>query len=189
MSLSLVTGPETEPVTLDEAKDHLRLTTDDENDLIEALIVSAREYAETFTHRAFLTQTWDEKLDAFPDVLEVPLPPLQITPTAPVITYVDTAGATQTLSASLYTIDAPTGPHARPARIVPAYGLTWPSTRDVPNAVTVRFVAGYGLAAGSVPALIRLAMKEHIRMNWLRGDGADAILTWVNTQLWTFKAF
>jgi len=161
-----------------------------------AWIKAAREYGETFTHRAFITQTWDLKLDAFPcDVIEIPQAPLLTAAsspasTDPVITYVDTAGATQTWSAALYTVDAPSGPKARLGRITPIYGGVFPATRDVVNAVTVRFYAGYG-AAGAVPSLVKTCLKEHVRASWLRGDADEAqkILNWVDRQLWGYKAF
>jgi uncharacterized phiE125 gp8 family phage protein len=191
VSLSLVTAPESEPIDVAETKAHLEVVIDDDDDLIAEWIVAAREYGETFTHRAFLTQTWDWTLDAFPcrAVLEIPLAPLQIT-TAPVITYVDTAGVTQTWSASLYTVDAPAGPKAMPGRIVPIYGGYFPPTRSVPNAVTVRFVCGYG-GPEDVPSLIKVALKEHVRAAMLRGDAAEAqkVLQWVREQLWSYKAF
>src|SRR3990167_7420015 len=68
--------------------------------------------------------------------IELPLPPLRSVTS---ITYVDQDGTTQTLSSTLYTVDS----SSEPARITPAYGEVWPSTRDQVNAVTVRFVAGY----------------------------------------------
>ena len=156
---------------------------------IVAWVAGAREYAETFTHRGFITQTWDLKLGGFPcdDVIWLPKAPL-VSVTS--VTYVDPAGATQTWSSALYTVDAPAGPKARAGCLVPNYGQAFPSTRDVVNAVTVRFVAGYG-AAAAVPVLIKACLKEHVRASWLRGDAAASlkILDWVNTQLWAYKAF
>jgi uncharacterized phiE125 gp8 family phage protein len=155
-----------------------------------AWIAAAREYAETFTHRGFITQTWDLTLYGFPcseDVIWLPKAPL-VSVTS--VSYVDTAGVTQTWSSTLYTVDAPVGPKARVGCIVPNYGQIFPSTRDVVNAVTVRFVAGYG-AAAAVPSLIKACLKEHVRASRLRGD-ADAsltILNWVDRQLWGFKSF
>jgi uncharacterized phiE125 gp8 family phage protein len=189
VSLSLVTAPESEPISVDDVKLHGRVVVAHEDALYDEWIVGAREYAETFTHRALLTQTWDWKLDAFPcgDYLELPLAPL-ISVTS--VTYVDSAGVTQTWSTSLYTVDAPVGPKARCGRVVPIYGGIWPATRDVVNAVTVRFIAGYG-DAGDVPRLIVTCLKEHVRASALRGDPDEArkILAWVHTQLWAYKAF
>ena len=191
MALFLVTAPASEPITLAETKAHLRVDVDDENDLINTLRTAAREYGETVTHRAFLTQTWDDKRDYFPcsdEAIWLPRAPL-ISVTS--VTYVDTAGATQTWSASLYTVDAPTGPNARVGCIVPAYGQVYPATRGVVNAVTIRFVCGYGSTAVSVPALIKTCLKEHVRANRLRSDPetSQGILNWVDRQLWAYKSF
>lgn len=120
------------------------------------LIVAARVSAERITRRALVTQTWDLFLDAFPGwELGVPKPPLQSVSS---ISYVDTNGTAQTLASDQYLVDI----KGEPGRITPAYGLTWPSTRAQNNAVTVRFVAGYG-AAGAVPDGIKNWMLLRIR--------------------------
>jgi len=189
MALSLVTPPAVEPVSLADAKGQLRLSLADDDALITALIVAAREYVETFTHRALITQTWDDTRDAFPgdDVIWLPKAPLFMA-TPPVITYVDTNGATQTWSSTLYTVDAPTGPKARLACLVPNYGQSYPSTRAVINAVTIRFVAGYGATATTVPASLKHAMKLVIE-TWLAGSSAAPLPSAVDALLWPYKSF
>lgn len=141
MALTQTAAPTVEPLTLAEAKSHLRVTIADDDVLITALIVAARTYAEQFTHRAFVTQTWEWRLDAFRwTFLDVPLPKLQSVTS---IQYLDTAGVLQTLAASQYLVD----PHTTPGRIAPVFGSTWPSTHPVFNAVTITFIAGFGDAA------------------------------------------
>lgn len=152
--LTLVTAPVAEPVTLAEAKSHLRVEHSDDDQYIDALITVAREWAESFTRRAFITQTWDLVLDHFPHVITVPLPPLQSV-TAASFTHVDTAGTTTQVTSTVYTVDT----DSEPGRVYEAYGQSWPSTRDIQNAVRCRFVAGYGDAATDVPAPIRHAIK------------------------------
>lgn len=137
MSLVLFAGPPIEPLTVQEAKDWARITTDAEDDLVEGLVRSARAHVEQLAGRALLTQTWDLYLDCFPEQIDVPRPPLQ---SVTYIKYVDAGGTLQTLASSAYTVDT----QAEPGRIVPAYGSSWPGTREQPNAVQVRFVAGYG---------------------------------------------
>jgi uncharacterized phiE125 gp8 family phage protein len=66
----------------------------------------------------------------------LPKPPLQSVSS---IQYVDAAGDTQTLAAANYRVDA----DDEPARITPAYGLSWPTARQVTKAVTVIFIAGH----------------------------------------------
>ena len=192
MSLFLVTPPAVEPITLDEAKDQIRVTSDDENGLIAGLIAAAREDAENYTHRALMTQTWDLKLDAFPcgDV-DLPMPPLQSVTS---VTYVDTAGVTQTLSTSVYAVEAPTGPKAAPGRLTLKYQQLWPQTQAIANAVTVRFVAGYGTRPESVPAVMRLLMKKWIAEDWAKRETSviGNIVTPLprgDDRLWPYKTF
>jgi len=158
-------------------------------------ITAARQYCETFTHRALVSQTWDLAQDVFPNGFEslwIPKPPL-VSVTS--VSYVDQPGVTQTWSASLYTVDAPAGPWARQGRIVPTYLQIYPVTRAIENAVTVRFVAGYG-AAASVPAPIKVAMKLLIGHWWVNREAgalvrasADILPFGVVELLYPFKAF
>lgn len=155
MALSLVTAPATEPITLDEAKAHLRVSITDDDALITALIVAARERAEQETRRALITQTWDATGRYFPGVIRLPKPPLiSITH----LKYFDTANVEQTLdAATFYKTAAPAGPDASPGRISLRYGQVWPSVYAEEDVVTVRFVAGYGGTA-SVPQTIKQGM-------------------------------
>jgi len=165
-----------------------------------AWIGAARGLCETITHRAFIAQTWDLKLDGFLNYSAVTGSGAIWFPKAPLISvtslnYIDTNGATQTWAASNYTVDAPTGPTARQGRLTPAWSIYYPVARTVPNAVVVRFVAGYG-AAAAVPAPIKSAMKLLIG-NWyknreagqiIRGS-ADILPFGVDALLWPFKSF
>src|SRR5712692_1861298 len=124
-------------------------------------IAAAREDVETFTHRALITQTWDDQRDGFPfegagtgneqGAIWLPKPPCASVTS---ISYIDMQGVRQTWSSTLYILDNPQGPTARMARIVPAYFEIYPVTRWVPKAGAVRFVAGYGSAA-QVPARMK----------------------------------
>lgn len=149
MTLKLITAPATEPVTLAEAKAQCRVDVSDEDSLITALIVAARQEAEHILGRALITQTWERVVDAFPDVeLELGMPPVQSVTS---ITYVDLAGVTQTLAAPSYVLDNT----LEPGFVLPAAGYTWPETFDTVNAVRVRFTSGYGASASNVPQSIR----------------------------------
>jgi uncharacterized phiE125 gp8 family phage protein len=141
-----VTPPLSAPVSLSEIKDHLRIIGTGEDTYLSVLLNAATAAAEEITRRQLEPATYDLHLDAFPrGAIEVPRPPLQSVES---VTYVDTDGATQTFTD--FTTDTVKG------RLVPAYGFTWPATRAVPNAVKVRFVAGY--SAGQTPFPIRSAI-------------------------------
>lgn len=197
MALSLVTAVTTEPLSVAEAKAQCKIEVSDDDTLFGTLITSARQWCEAFTHRALAPQTWDLKLDGFPCwAIEVSMPPVTGIGS---VTYVDTNGDTQTLTATThYTTDLPAGPMALPARVVPAYGVVWPVTRCVPNAVTVRFTAGYTSSGVNViPEAIKQAMKLLIghwyanRESVVVGPGvtASAVPATVETLLWPYKVF
>lgn len=148
MALKLKTAPASEPVSLDEAKDHLRVTGSDDDSLIASLITMARERAESICGRALITQTWELYLNEFPaGCIEVPLPPLQ---SVVEITYTDTDGNIQTLASDKYTVH----PEYTPGKICPAWATAWPGTRSIQSAVKVEFKAGYG-DAPDVPGPIK----------------------------------
>ena len=58
MPLQIVTPPANEPVSLLEAKQHLRVDGDDDDLLIGSLIAAARQAAETQTGRQLITARW-----------------------------------------------------------------------------------------------------------------------------------
>lgn len=150
MPLKIITTPDSEPVTLSEAKMHLRETLPDNDTLINSLITAARQWAENFTGRALLTQTWDYLLDAFTDeAIVLPFPPLQSVTS---IKYIDASGVEQTLATSEYVVDTA----SQPGVVRLAYGKSWPSARAQANAVAIRFAAGYGNAS-AVPGAIKSA--------------------------------
>lgn len=138
MAWKVTTEPDAEPapISLTEAKLHLRVTSSADDELITALIRAAREWCELFQNRAFVTQTITLTLDRFPNVFEIPKPPLQSVSS---IKYIDTAGVQQTLDPSVYDVDTV----SEPGRIALAYGQSWPSIRGDINSVEVIYVAGY----------------------------------------------
>jgi len=58
MKLSLQTPPLNEPLTLDEVKSFLKLTSQDEDSFVLSLIAAARARVESMTGRALLKQGW-----------------------------------------------------------------------------------------------------------------------------------
>jgi uncharacterized phiE125 gp8 family phage protein len=148
MSLKLITAAAAEPITLAEAKAHLRVVDNDEDLVIALLIKAARDAAETFTGRALVTQTWDLYLDAFPAAtaeIKIPLPPLQSVVS---VKYDDAAGVEQTLGTGLYTVA-----NVNDVGWVLPKSTGWPQTIDAVNAVRIRFISGYAPDANSPPDL------------------------------------
>ena len=142
MSLSLVTGPTQEPVTIEEAKQHMRIEVSADDAMVAAFVLAAREWVEGQIKRSLITQTFDYFIDwdwptvGYTDRIMLPINPVQSVAS---ISYIDDNGATQTLAASQYTVVA----RESGSYVEPAYNVDWPSVRCVPNAIVVRFTAGY----------------------------------------------
>ena len=158
MNLKLFTPPAVEPVSLADIVSHLRIDSSDEDSLLLSMIEAARDYCESYQNRAYITQTWELALVSFPSGNEIilPRPPLQSSPTAPTVKYYDTADVEATMAAADYMVDT----YAEPGRIVLKYEKTWPSTTLRPaNGVIIKYVAGYGATAATVPERIIQAIK------------------------------
>lgn len=151
MTLKLITGPATEPVTLAEARAQCRVDPDDtsEDSLLESLIAAAREQAEHILGRALITQTWERVIDAFPPVeIELGMPPVL---TVESVKYLDEGGDLQTIDSANYVLDNDDNAQGW---VLPVADYDWPDTYDGANAVRVRFTCGYGTAS-DVPASVK----------------------------------
>lgn len=155
----LIMPPTTEPISLDEAKKHLRIDFTDDDVLIGALIARARVASEGFLNRALLTQTWDLWLDCFPtkDYIELPMPPLKSVIS---VKYYGTDDTEYIMAAADYFVDD----KSFLGKVSLNYGKTWPSTTLRPvNGVVVRYVAGYEDYAGTVNTV-------GTAVTWVSGD-------------------
>jgi len=155
MGIRVTVEPTVEPITLTQAKSHLRVDSTADDDLITALIKSARRSAEIETNRSLITQTLQLTMCNWPSyrgVIELPRSRVQSISS---VKYTDTGGTQQTISASNYQIDLTVDP----ARLAPVYDYTWPSVQsDTFEAVEITYVAGYGDAGSDVEPEIVQAM-------------------------------
>lgn len=149
--LHLVTDSLVEPLSLDDAKLHLRVTGIAEDSLIAAFIQAARRQTEHELNRALITQVWELTADEFP-AGEIPLCKAQVQDIVSV-KYLDQAGLEQTLSLSDFALDA----QGTTGWLFPA--TAWPGTYAGSSCVRVRFTAGYGSAASDVPANVVAYIK------------------------------
>ena len=153
MNPKRITTP-TEPVTLAEAKLHLRGVDDTAEDaLITALISAARETCEDRIEGTIPVTGWRLTLDAFPDAIKLPRGPVASVES---VKYLDAAGVEQTLSPLDYLVDTA----SMQGYIVPAYGKAWPDTRGQINAVAVEYTAGSDAAPHALKAWMLLAIGE-----------------------------
>lgn len=141
-------APLAEPVTLAEAKTHLRVTTSDEDAYITGLVAVARTACEDRLERTLVSTAWEQVLDTFPPAIRLLNPPILAVQS---IQFRDAAGAWVTLSPADYVVDTA----SEPGYVVPAPGTQWPEVYQGVNHVRVAYTAGYGSAAVDVPAPLR----------------------------------
>jgi len=190
-SLTLVTGPSVEPVTLTEAKTWARIDGTADDDSITQLIKAARATAEEYLRRAIITQTWRLTLDLpcsgldqllgegtydlpvsalngdMSRAVELPKGPIQSITS---VKTTDTANTQTTFAPSNYYLDAPG------ERLVLTTGATWPSNLRSIAAIEITFAAGYGATGDSVPHPIKTGMLIHIASLYeQRGNCEDAM--------------
>lgn len=160
-------APATTPITLTEAKAHLRVGHTAEDTLIGIYIDAATATLDGWTGvlgRCMVTQTWRQDFDGFYDDMRLPFPDVQ----SVTVAYYDSTNTSQTLSGSVYTLVNDAGG----ARIELAYNQTFPATYDRLDAVRVTLVAGYG-AASAVPAALKAAMLLHVGVMFTARGDAD----------------
>ena len=168
-SLTRATAPAVEPVTLTEAKAHLRVDTSDDDTYIGTLITTARQWVEEYLDRSLVNTQWTMRLDSFPYEIELPRPPIASsgTVTAVSLTYTLADESTATLSATEYRVDR----HSTPGVVRQLRSGSWPANLDDYNAVTVTWWGGYGSAGSTVPAAIRHAILM-LCSHWYETRGA-----------------
>ena len=154
---SLITGPTEPPVSLAEAKAHLRVDFTDDDTLISALVDAATAHIDGHTGilaRALVTQTWRQDFCDWPGdrVLRLPLAPVASVQS---VKYFDAANAEITVDAigNYALLEDARGPYIKFTSDFAAPALF--DERD--DRIGVTFVAGYGGAA-EVPAAIRAAV-------------------------------
>ena len=166
MSLRVITPPTIEPVTPAEVKLWSRIdgsgdvATDAANDaLLASLISSARVEAENLMRRSILSQTLELTLRRFPHCgkrVELPNPPF-VSVTS--VTYFDAANIATVMDAGAYhVVDAS---DSIPPTVIPTPGTFWPDTYRRPDAVAIRYAAGWPDAA-SVPENIKTWIKLRV---------------------------
>ena len=158
-------APANMPVSLAEAKAHLRVDHDDQDDLITAQIKAATANLDGWSGilgRALITQTWRQDFAGFADRLPLPVSPVI---TIVSISYFDAGNVQQVVDAGLYDLFA----DARGAYVTLQPGQSWPWVHRRDEAVSITFTAGYGLAS-DVPEPIRQAILLMVQRLF---DGAD----------------
>jgi uncharacterized phiE125 gp8 family phage protein len=138
MGLKRTTPPSAEPVSLDQARTHLRVTDEIDDDTLVRLIKSSREECELRVRRTLMASTWTLTLDSFAELREIRMPPVTAVQS---ISYIDASGETQVLNPDTYTVKLL---EDEPALVKPLQ--SWPVTKQGFDVVQVVYTAGYATA-------------------------------------------
>lgn len=162
LTLNRKTDAAAEPVTLAEARTHLRMSEDQtqEDDYIMSLIVVARQAVEELTRRSLVTQTWEAGFSEWP--VKNPARPTEYGFELPrpkaisveSVEYWDQDGTKVTMAEADYVVDF----NAFPAILRVKQSVSLPSlSPDLPAPILITYVAGFG-AAAAVPMPLKQAI-------------------------------
>lgn len=148
-----------EPISLQEAKEHLRVVYDDEDDYIASLIVAARQMAEGKLNRTITQRAVEAGFSRWGDLVLRKPPVISVES----ITYTDDNGDEQVLE------DFALRNRGHVARVALPYGAPWPALARQDEAIVVRYLAGY--PPGEVPGPITQWMKLQIGTMYQQREG------------------
>ena len=161
MTVTVKTAPPVEPVTLAEARSHLRLVASGspashpDDTYVERLIAAARNNAEGYMGRTIIETEYEWKFNQFPSLDASLVFPRDTVLSVQSIAYIDDNGDSQSFT------DYSTSFADYKSIIVPSYGNEWPVVRGHLNDITITFKAGY--AADSSPTDYRANVPEAIK--------------------------
>lgn len=156
MTLFMVQGPQLEPISVAEAKLFLRVDDDAENDVVAALITTARLHVERLTRRIMLAQSWRLYLDDLPPdgLVELGIGPVR---TVSEVVLYDANGVAVTVPAADYVVDVTAIPARIKFRSRPGI-LNGLGGKRALNGYEIDFIAGFGETTLQVPHDLRHAV-------------------------------
>ena len=151
-------------VSLDEAKQALRIDGDDMDTLVTIWTKGVIADLEHETGQCMMEQTWEVRLPAFPGAqcwtigqpvsqqlaTEISLPHPVLTITS--VTYIDQSGTERVLAESEYRINR----SRYASTLSPVRGGAWPATAEDEKAVIVVLKCGYGNTPAATPEEVQL---------------------------------
>ena len=182
--LSVVTPAQGEVVPIADAKLHLRVDHDDEDDYIEGLVEAATAEIDSprgWLGRSLLTKTLRLTLDSYPPhTVYLPGVPVQ---SVTKVEYRDRNGGFQELPPEDYETDLTAEPALLwPARDGSLCRGSWPTDMATgPDVFRVEYEAGYGETSADVPRLIRQWLLT--RVGDMYRDREGTVLGTIQAQL------
>jgi uncharacterized phiE125 gp8 family phage protein len=159
----LITAPTEDVMTLAELKTALGVTSNGQDNLLEALrnavVATLDPSSGGWLGRALRSQTWELRLPAFSGSGPVELPYMPVTEVSSV-KYDDMAGDEHTLTEDTdYRVFELNSVRAK-CYLVPPYLGFWPVSRSDRESVRIQYVAGYSTVPQPIKSAIALAVKS-----------------------------
>ena len=166
MSAILLLPPTAEPLSVAEAKAFLRVTHEDDDAVIAALIAAARSHVEALTRRALLTQSWRITLDRWPadGRLRPRTGPLRSLLAAQVV---DAAGVAHAVDLRNFVVDVA-------AELIASPGFALPAPGRAVAGIALDVELGFGPRPADVPEPLRQALRLLVA-HWYENRGIAAI--------------
>ena len=193
--LALITVPTVDVLTLNDAKEHLRVDADDDNALISGLIGAVvgmlDPAAGGWLGRALRPQTWELRLYGFPcEEIALPYPPLISIVS---VKYDDTAGVERTLAVTTGYRILNSGGLGK-VLLAPPYNTAWPATRDDRETVRIRYTCGHAASPDALPAPIAAWLKLQLGKLYEQREavivGSDVrSLPEIDGLVWPYRVF
>lgn len=172
MGQVLLQAPASEPVSLAEAKVHLRLLGSDDDQLVASLVTASRRVVEARTGLCLIAQEWMCFRDNWPGdgVIALPVAPVLGVEEIGVFGEDDSQAV---IDPAHYVVDGA----ARPARVMLRGSRCWPRPGRAVNGIGIRLLAGFGANASDVPQPLRQAVLLLVAHFFAqRGDEAGPAL-------------
>jgi len=146
-------APLVDPVTLAEAKAHLRVDHDDEDAGISAMIGAAVSHfdGDGVLGRAMITQSWSQWVSQSPGWVRLNVGPFQ---SLTAVEYYDAGNEIQTAPLTDFEVRL----DGDFVCLKPKKDFVWPPAYIRNDAIKITYVAGYGDTAADVPASVRHAI-------------------------------
>lgn len=147
----VITAATSYPVSLTEAKSHLKVDTTADDTYITFIIKAATQLSEEYTNRFFINTVIEQTCSDFAQLQT--LFKSKVSAVAHV-KYYDSDNSLQTLSATIYDTQL----KYEPSQIQLADDKSFPEITKRNDAVVARYTVGYGASASDVPEIIKQAI-------------------------------
>jgi uncharacterized phiE125 gp8 family phage protein len=170
MSLTIVSPPASEPISLAEAKLFLRVDHNAEDDLINALIGAAREAVEAGIGRALITRRVRESLDIWRrDAVHGAVLGLGPVTSVVAVRLLANNGAQSVIDPERYRVE---GNRDRPRLVFPS---GFPATLRSAGGIEIEYDCGYADEPSDLPVALRVATMQIVASLYELREGVGGV--------------